>query len=214
MKKMKNKGSATIIILVMFSIALIFAMATLHIVLNDNTKTVSVGDWNDTYYKLDAKAVESQFLIQEALSKAEQKTIQYMYNKEYLKSESTYLPTYAQAKVVDFYKISSPEKTKIDTIMNRIYLFYANAFLEDLINQVPELLILKTNEEALVFDITVKCIFKADDDFTLEFTQVVNPISYDFTLNGNGDITYTKTNGTRVTTTSYFTSQPLLEEQE
>ncbi len=207
----KFKGSATIIVIVMFAITLILAMATTFIAIGQNNKSKKIAEWNSTYYTLDARAVNAEFKMKEALTIAEQKTMEYMYNKEYERANSSIVPQYFQTKINDYYNTDNSFENKIDNILQRVYFFYANAYLEDLQNEVPNILLILKQEDVLIYEIQARCTFKSEDNTTLEVVQDINKINYDFVVNANKDITYTKARNTYFTTSSYFISQPLKE---
>lgn len=210
MEKGKNKGSATIIVLVMFTIVLIFAISALNKVLNESGNSEVIAEWNEVYYLLDSKGTTAEYLIKDALLNAEVKTMSYMEEKEYTKDESTLLPIYAQSDVVNYYLEDKDEVEKLNNVMDSVYLFYANAYLQDLVNQVPELVITKNNDDVLIFDMSIECEFTTESGKTLEFTQEINPINYDITIDDDKNITYTKIDGDYVTTTNFYISQPPL----
>ncbi len=207
----KLKGSATIVVIVMFSITLILAMATAFVAVGQNNKSKKIADWNNMYYALDEKAVMAEFKMKEALTLAEQKTMEYMYNKEYEKENTSVLPQYFQTKINDYYNTENTYVDKIGTIMQRVHFFYVNAYLEDLENEVSNIILIKKQDDFLIFDIQARLTFKSEDNTTLEVVQDINKINYDFVVNDNKDITYTKVRNTYYTTTGYFISQPLKE---
>lgn len=207
----KNKGSATIVVILMFTITFIFAIATTYASISQNKKSTEVANWNKEYYELDAEATKARYEMKKALLKAEKKTMEYMYNKEYLKVDSTYLPNYAQVKIYNYYNTDVEQKVKIEKILKRLYFFYANAYLEEVINEVPEIRLSTKEDNISLFDIETKCTFRNTSTMTLELTEKVNDIGYDFVINNAGDITYTKSRNQYLTTTTYFVSKPLLE---
>ncbi len=207
----KLKGSATIVVIVMFSITLILAIATAFVAMGQNNKSKKIAEWNSMYYALDEQAVRAEFKMKEALTNAEQRTLEYMYNKEYERESSSILPQYFQTKINDYYKTDNTFEDKIGTILQRIYFFYANAYLEDLENEVSNILLIKKEENMLIFGIQARFTFKSEDNTTLEVVQDINKINYDFDVNTNKDITYTKVRNTYFTTSGYFISQPLKE---
>ncbi len=211
LKTKKHRGSATIVIIIMFSITLLFALSTTYLTVGQNKKSSSVAKWNKEYYELDSKGVYAEFKIKEALIEAEQKTLTYMYNKEYLKDDSTMVPKYVQVKITGYYQTDLPKEQKLETIVERLYLFYANAYLEDAVNDVPEMTLINKQDGVLIYDIQINCTFKNSSNKTLEMTQVVNDFCYDIDVNSSGTVTYTKNRNKYTTTTEYFISQPLME---
>ncbi len=207
----KLRGSATIVVIVMFSITLILAMATAFVAVGQNNKSKKIADWNSMYYALDEQAVRAEFKMKEALTLAEQKTMEYMYNKVYEKENSSILPQYFQTKINDYYNTENTFEEKIATILQRVYFFYANAYLEDLENEVPNIILIKKQEDFLIFEIQARCTFKGADNTTLEVVQDINKINYDLVVDENNDITYTKARNSYFTTSGYFISQPLKE---
>ncbi len=207
----KRKGSATVVIIIMFSITLLFALSTTYLTVGQNKKSSSVAEWNKEYYELDSRGVYAEYKITEAIIKAEQKTITYMYNKEYLKEDSTMLPKYAQTKVTAYYETDTSKQLRLETIANRLYFFYVNAYLEDAVNEVPEMTLINKQDGVLIYDIEINCAFKNANNKTLEMTDVVNKFCYDIEVSDNGTVTYTKNRNKYTTTTSYFISQPLME---
>ncbi len=211
LKRRKLQGSATVVVIILFSITLLFALSTTYITVGQNKKSSSIAEWNKEYYELDSRGVYAKYKIEEALSKAEHKTITYMYNKEYLKEDSTMLPKYAQVKVTAYYDTSTSKQQKIETIANRLYFFYVNAFLEDAINEVPEMSIINKQDGVLIYDIEINCAFKNENNKTLEMTEIVNKFGYDVSVSNSGTVTYTKNRNKYTNTTEYFISQPLKE---
>ncbi len=211
LKNRKFKGSATVVVIILFSITLLFALSTTYITVGQNKKSSNIAEWNKEYYELDSKAVHAQYVIEEAISKAEQKTIIYMYNKEYLKEDSTMLPKYAQVKVTGYYDTNTPKQQKLQTIANKLYFFYVNAYLEDSINVVPEMTLLNKQDGVLIYDIEINCTFKNENKKILELTELVNDFCYDVEVSGDGTVTYTKNRNKYTKTTEYFISQPLME---
>ncbi len=211
LKNRKYRGSATVVVIILFSITLLFALSTTYITVGQNKKSSNIAQWNKEYYELDSKGVYAQYKIEEAISKAEQKTITYMYNKEYLKEDSTMLPKYAQVKVTAYYETNTEKQQKLQQIANKLYFFYVNAYLEDLINDVPEINLLNKQDGVLIYDIEINCTFKNANNKILELTEFVNDFCYDIEVKDDGAITYTKNRNKYTRTTEYFISQPLME---
>ncbi len=207
----KRKGSATVVIVIMFSITLLFALATTYLTVGQNKKSSSIATWNKEYYELDSRGIYASYKIDEAISKAEQKTINYMYNKEYLKADSTMLPKYAQVKITGYYDTDLSKQQKLETIADRLYLFYVNAYLEDTVNDVPEMTLINKQDGVLIYGMEIKCTFKNQNNKILEMTEVVNKFCYDIEVSSSGTVTYTKNRNKYTTTKEYFISQPLME---
>ncbi len=209
--KRKFRGSATVVVIIMFSITLLFALATTYLTVGQNQKSSNIAEWNKEYYELDSRGVYATYRINQALSEAEQKTMTYMYNKEYLKADSTMLPKYAQTKIAAYYETEGTKQQQLTEISNKLYLFYANAYLEDAINDIPEMTLINKQDGVIIYEIEINCTFKNDNNKTLEMTKFVNNFCYDINVEGNGTVTYTKNRNKYTKTTEYFISQPLLE---
>lgn len=208
---MRRKGSATIIVIVMFSITLILAIATMYLTIGQNKNSQNIAKWNEDFYNLDKQAVTAKFEIMEALVEAEKKTIEYMYNREYEKEYSDFLPAYIQNQLYTYYNTNNNIDVKMYTILNRLYLFYAGAYLEEVVNHVSNILLIINEDDGLVYDIEVRCTFTNEDKVTLELTEKVSNINYDIEINGNNEFSYIKNRNDYAKTTSYFISQPLKE---
>lgn len=208
----KNRGAASIIIVVMVSITLVFALVTTFISLEENKKVNNIAKWNEDFYTLDKEAVYAEYKIIEALMNAERKTMTYMVNKEYENANSTVLPIYAQNEIESYYNNNSELslEEKLNVIMDKLYLFYANAYLVEVVNYVPEIVVTKDNDSTIIDGLTIKCVFETDENENLKFEQTVNDFGYNVEVNDDS-ITYTKLKNQYVTTENYYISQPLKE---
>lgn len=208
----KNRGAASIIVVVMVSITLVFALVTTFISLEENKKVNNIAKWNEDFYTLDKEAVYAEYKIIEALMNAEKKTMTYMVNKEYENANSTVLPIYAQNEIESYYNNNSELslEEKLNVIMDKLYLFYANAYLVEVVNYVPEIVVTKDNDSTIIDGLTIKCVFETDENENLKFEQTVNDFGYNVEVNDDS-ITYTKLKNQYVTTENYYISQPLKE---
>lgn len=203
-------GASSIFVLLTGVVLLLIASVCVVSVRSNSILNQTVYDWNENYYNLDSKGTLAVFKIENALIKAENQALDYMYSKNYLSEEIDGI-SYAIQDRIRYDWIETSDKLEAEqNSFDYIYMYYANAYIEQLINDIPELEILKMTDRGIVQNMSVNIYLVDDSGEGLDISIDIH--KPDYTIDIDGDTTtYTRGNMDKIIITKWSERQDLLQ---
>lgn len=187
-----RKGAASV--LVIFMVMVLVTLGALAISsANANYKLSQRAlDWNIMYYDLDAKGEEFLWALDGKLAEAEMTACEYMKNKGYQSPAQTDLPEQLQSAI---FAAHQGNDLKDNEVFNKIYMYYADKYLEDLMVIYPELAVYASDDGTFINYILTEISLESELDelCSLNVSIWVEPIEYEIIAAG-GDMPIARAN--------------------
>ncbi|MFV0518813.1 MAG: hypothetical protein ACK5LY_00935 [Lachnospirales bacterium] len=176
----KNYGSISILVIIFMSLVFLFGLYAYNsFKTNDELVNLSY-NWFYEENELTNDGYLALYKIESVLLESKELTLQYMYNKEYLNETSETLHQVIHNKLQSDFYSSEMNESAYYNMANDLYLYLVNARLENLVNEVPSLTILKGNDGALVEYINIEMKFKKENfNEYLEAYLEIHNLPYD-----------------------------------
>lgn len=203
-------GASSIFVLLTGIVLLLIASVCIVSVRSNSILNQTVYDWNKNYYELDSQGSLAVFKIEDALIKSENQALDYMYNKNYLAEEVDGL-NYAIQDRIRYDWLAKSDKLEAEQIaFDSIYMYYANAYIEQLVNDIPQLEILKMTDRGIVQNMSVNIYLDGDNGEGLDISMDIYKPNYEIEI--EDDITtYTRGNMNKIIITKWSARQELLK---
>jgi hypothetical protein len=202
LKRLIDEAGATSVLVILMMIVLVslgyfaIASANSNIKLSDNALY-----WNARYYELDAEGENFIAAFDKYLANAQALTNEYMETEQYLEITHGNIPMSLQTTFFDGYPVSEDKNYFLDTVMDTVFLYYADIELAKFKEEYPDstVSVLKEGDQVMAIICDMTFTSEAAPDFHLDVSATVNYLSEFVYAQAEGNLSMGRYNITKWT---------------
>ncbi len=200
-KNISYEGSITVLVLLVLFFIFTMLYNSSKFVSSNMYEIESMVDNNINYYNCSSQANKFLYDLEIMTNISEVKAIEYIESKGYLYENYYTIPDIFQQKFLLDYTSAVDKTAELNKIMNSVYMYYLNAYLEYAINNYENLKIYTHTDDALINSITVSLLLTSGDtnlNLTVEIPKINNSVHIE-----DGNTNYTKSDTCNYTIKEY-----------